>query len=127
MDNIAAQKEHDMYVRRLATGLRMNGRVAADLPGWDAPLAVPGSGSDNGSGPYVPDIEALLGAMHCLVEVETAGSLGGVDVDARWQAFSRWARSPGRMFLVAVPTALEPGTRQRLARLGIHNAEVITV
>ena len=110
-----------MYVRRLATGLRMNGPVAADLPGWERPRAV-----GDGTG-HVPDIEARLGAMHCLVAVETAPSLARPASGERWKAFSRWAGTPGRMFLLAVPAPREKEARNLLGRLGIANAEIITV
>ena len=115
--------EHDMYVRRLATGLRMNGPVSADLPGWDRPSAIQG----NGSGDHLPDIEARLGLMHCVIEVETADSMADPASASRWLAFSRWAEAPGRMFLLAVPSSREQDALARLEALRIGNVEVLTV
>lgn len=111
-----------MYVRRLATGLSMNGPVAADLPGWEKPRPV-----GNTAGSHVPDIEARLGLMHCLIAVETDPSLERAGSEDRWRVFDSWARMPGRMFLLAVPAPRERDVRDRLARLGIAHAEVITI
>lgn len=111
------------YVKRLATGFGMNGPVAADLPGFDKPGIIRG----NGAGDHAPDIEARLGPVHCVIAVETAETLADPLTADRWRTFSSWAGEPGRMFLVAVPPKHRQGAESRLDRLGIVNAEVITV